>query len=148
MKIALVSCGKRKRAGAHAAKDLYISPLFRMTYRHAETKFDRVFILSAKHGLLDPKKRIRPYDESLRQKTKKERRHWAKRVAREFTSCVPAGSTLYFFCGALYSHGIAREVEKHFRCIFPFRGLSLGRRLRWLKEKTGHSRSKQKESCG
>ncbi len=53
MRIALISCVKTKRNAASKAKDLYISSLFKMNYTYAQRTCDKIFILSAKHGLLD-----------------------------------------------------------------------------------------------
>ena len=63
MKIALISCVSKKQELSDGekvkAKDLYISPLFKMAYDYAKKlDVDRVFILSAKHGLLSPDKEI------------------------------------------------------------------------------------------
>lgn len=63
MKIALISCVSKKQELADGEKvkaiDLYISPLFKMAYNYAQKlNVDKIFILSAKHGLLSPEKEI------------------------------------------------------------------------------------------
>ncbi len=63
-RVGLVSCVKTKRSIATAAKDLYISPLFRGQRQAVEAGCDRWFILSAKHGLLAPNTVIAPYDDT------------------------------------------------------------------------------------
>jgi hypothetical protein len=40
MKIGLVSCGKGKLAGTHAARDLYTSTLFKESLKWAESHCD------------------------------------------------------------------------------------------------------------
>lgn len=63
------------------AKDMYISSLFKKAYAYAILlKPDYIYILSAKHGLLDPDKLISKYNETLYNKGIKERQNQAKDV--------------------------------------------------------------------
>jgi hypothetical protein len=85
MKIVLVSCVAKKAEIAEdallPAKELYVSPLFQKAYAYAESlEPDYIFILSAKHGLLEPDERICKYNESLYSKNAKERTKWADNV--------------------------------------------------------------------
>ena len=62
-KIVLISCSSKKLPHGAAAKDLYISSLFRLSQRYAQTLgAEKIFILSAKHGLLGLNDVIEPYD--------------------------------------------------------------------------------------
>jgi hypothetical protein len=103
--IALVSCVKSKQTKRAQAKDLYTSPLFRRARRYAEQAADRWFILSAKHGLLDPLKVIAPYEQTLAPMADRKQWAWALRLAeRSRTRCLkdcvyglrdwPTGETL------------------------------------------------------
>jgi hypothetical protein len=65
MRLALVSCVKRKASGPRPAKDLYVSPLFRALRTYAETSSDTWYILSAEHGLLHPETVVAPYERTL-----------------------------------------------------------------------------------
>lgn len=65
MRVALLSCVKRKCDGPVLARDLYTSPLFRGLRRHAETHADAWYILSAEHGLLAPDELVARYDRTL-----------------------------------------------------------------------------------
>ena len=61
--LAVIPCGARKRAGTHAARDLYTGPYFRAALAWAESAgFDRVLILSAKHGLVGLDDQVEAYD--------------------------------------------------------------------------------------
>ena len=65
-KIVLISCVSKKKSEACKAKDMYVSPLFKMSWEYAKQfSPDAVFILSDKYHLLDPEKQIAPYDEVL-----------------------------------------------------------------------------------
>lgn len=68
-RIALVGCGSAKveleEGETIAAKDLYTSNYFQLKREYAEECCDEWYILSAKHGLLDPDEQIETYDASL-----------------------------------------------------------------------------------
>src|SRR4051812_38638013 len=78
MRIGLVGCVKTKLHRPAQAKDLYISPLFRGRRRYVERNCDRWFILSAKHGLLEPDSTIEPYDLRLSDCGAVDRRRWSR----------------------------------------------------------------------
>jgi hypothetical protein len=69
MKIALISCTKKKRSYPCAAKEMYEpSSLFTKAVAFVEKKgYDDWFILSAKYGLLAKDMVIDPYDVTLNQ---------------------------------------------------------------------------------
>ncbi len=133
MHIGLVSCGKKKLAGKHPAKDLYVSNRFRMALAHATRVCDRVYILSAKHGLLLPEQEISTYDLSLAMLTRDERRTWAERSAAAIRDSVSPGSTLHFFCGRTYCSDLIPMLCEGYTCLTPLRGLSIGRELHYYR---------------
>ena len=61
----LVACVKQKRTSPAAAKDLYVSALFRKERAYAESTGRPWFILSAEYGLVAPNEWITPYDRYL-----------------------------------------------------------------------------------
>jgi hypothetical protein len=65
MRVGLVGCVKSKQSQAAPARELYVSPLFRGRRAWVERTCDRWFILSAKHGLVEPDRVLAPYDEIL-----------------------------------------------------------------------------------
>ncbi|MCL4387691.1 hypothetical protein M1567_00880 [Candidatus Marsarchaeota archaeon] len=85
--VVLVSCGKRKLNHAAPAKDLYIGPLFRLSWKYAQTcNPDKIFILSTKHHLLSPERVIEPYDMTLKHMSIKKRKEWSIEVLKELRS--------------------------------------------------------------
>lgn len=81
MKIGLVSCSKAKKGHICSAREMYSeSNTFRLSLEYLEKTCDKIFILSAKHGLLDLEDTIQPYDETLVEKPVAERRKWADEV--------------------------------------------------------------------
>jgi hypothetical protein len=132
MRVALVSCVKTKKEGVHPARDLYASPLFRFAFDYASKHSDRVDILSAKYGLVEPTQRIKSYELTLKNMPAAMRREWAEKVAREMRQVVQPKSTLVFFCGEDYRKallGLLSEFEQR----IPLQGLSFGRQFQWYK---------------
>lgn len=66
MKIALISCSKTKTKKAGKAKDVYIGKLFKGYYYLAKRECDKIYILSAKYGLLEENDIIDPYNQTLK----------------------------------------------------------------------------------
>jgi len=65
--IVLRSCVKSKRSYRCKAAEMYTSPLFQKTMAYAQRlRAKRIFILSAKYGLLDPDDIIDPYEQTLK----------------------------------------------------------------------------------
>jgi len=79
--VGLVSCVKTKRDESTTPKDLYTSSYFEKMRSYAEQYHDDWWILSAKHGLIDPDgDPIEPYDETLSGARVATKRAWAERV--------------------------------------------------------------------
>lgn len=82
--IILISCVKKKKTSKDKAKYLYISSLFQKYWQFAQIlNPDKIFILSAKHGLLDPEQVIEPYDESLNTMNTANKKIWANNVLNQ-----------------------------------------------------------------
>ena len=65
-RIVLISCVSRKGMTKAKAENLYKGPLFINSLAYSKSlKPDKIFILSALHGLLDLNKEIEPYDVTL-----------------------------------------------------------------------------------
>ena len=63
MSFLVISCGSAKKNEACPARELYTGGLFITNRRYAERYYEgRWFILSGKHGLLDPDAITEPYD--------------------------------------------------------------------------------------
>lgn len=74
-RIALISCSKLKKSYPCKASELYsASTLFSLSYEYAKMNADRIYIISAKHGLVAEDKVIEPYNETLNEKSPSERK--------------------------------------------------------------------------
>jgi hypothetical protein len=80
----LVSCVGEKLGFPAPARRLYRSDWFVKAAIYAETHRAKHgsewWILSAKHGLVDPDEVIEPYNETLNEKYKEQREDWAQWV--------------------------------------------------------------------
>lgn len=107
MEIGLVSCTKSKRDHAAPPKDLYDeSAFFRKARQYARTNHDAWYILSAKHGLLEPDADpIDPYDETLSGATIERKQDWSQMVYTQLrNNGLLSGKTrLVFHAGRDYS---------------------------------------------
>ena len=135
--IALVSCVKSKAPGPCAAKDLYTSALFRYMRAYAEGHADRWFILSAKHGLVDPESTISAYEQTLNNMSAQLRREWAERVYQQMAEAglLRGEARFLWLAGSAYRRDLALML-KDFEQDDPLAGLGIGRRLAWLKAAT------------
>ena len=80
-KIILISCVSKKLDKKSKAKDLYISPLFRYNLQYAKSlNPDKIFILSAEHGLLELDEEINPYNKTLNKMSNEEIKEWSSNV--------------------------------------------------------------------
>ena len=82
-RVGLVGCVKSKLAHAAPAADLYVSPLFRGRRAFVEKSCGRWFILSALYGVARPDAVLEPYDATLNDASRAERRSWADRVLQQ-----------------------------------------------------------------
>lgn len=131
--LCLVSCGRRKVSNAVPAKDLYCSPQFRMTRQIVESQGWPWFILSARHGLLDPERRTEPYDKTLNTMGAVERREWAETVMDALHPRLAGVRSVVIFAGEVYRQHLEPELRR--RCIevhVPMEGLRQGEQLAWL----------------
>lgn len=64
-RVVIVPCGARKLDRPAPAAQLYTGPLFRSAYAAAARTGDRILILSALHGLVDPLEVLTPYNVRL-----------------------------------------------------------------------------------
>ena len=111
----LIGCVKRKSGRPAPARDIYTSTLFMYRRKYAVRYAVPWFILSAKHGLLDPDTHIKPYDLALADFSPAERRVWSQRVLdqlKEVTEVV-AGKIIEVHAGKLYvEYGLERGLRR------------------------------------
>ena len=82
--IVFISCVKQKRGVSCAARDMYTSDLFKKSLAYAKQLRPRkVYILSAKYGLLELDDLIKPYNQTLNEISEDKRKAWAYKVCKQ-----------------------------------------------------------------
>ena len=137
--VGLVSCVKTKRDEPATPKDLYTSDYFEKMQAYAEQHHDDWWILSAKHGLLDPDgEPIEPYDETLSGARVVKKREWAEEVAEELDEqgLLSEGITLVIHAGKDYYEELLPLIEdREVSVEIPTEGLGIGGKKSWYKER-------------
>ncbi|MBI4544827.1 MAG: hypothetical protein HY703_06515 [Gemmatimonadetes bacterium] len=134
-RICLVACTRRKLDRRARAGELYTTPYFRKCRDFAVSRFDRWYILSAKHALLDPERWIDPYDVTLAGKPLRERTRWAQRVAQALARRAQPGDHVTLLAPAAYREFLVPALrQRGYRVELPLAGLRFGEQLRWLDQ--------------
>ena len=88
VRVGLIGCVKTKRATPGPAMDLYLSALFNGRRKAVEASCDSWFILSAKHGLLQPTEIIEPYDLALTSLSRTQQELWSQNVVQSLVASL------------------------------------------------------------
>jgi len=130
LRIALISCTSRKKAYKCPARDLYSeSPRFRLAYALAKLVADKIFILSAKYGLVPEDMIIEPYNETLKDKSALERRAWGEKVLNDLRKVSDLESDEFIvLAGEVYHENLLPHLV-HF--WLPLKGKRQGE---WIPE--------------
>lgn len=133
--VCFVSCVKGKRDHAAPAKDLYRSTYFTESKTYAMRRFPRWYILSARHGLVEPDQVIAPYELTLNTMPVGERRQWADRVLADILARTAPTDALTFLTGTRYHELLVGPLrERGYTVHLPMQGLRFGEKLRWLQQ--------------
>jgi hypothetical protein len=133
-KIVLISCASKKLAYKSKAEGLYISSLFRLSLAYAKKlKPDKIFILSAKYGLLNLNDEIATYNETLNNKPVSDIKIWAEKVVFKLGKIANLQNDIFiFFAGKKYREYILPHIRYY---KIPLKGLKIGEQLKLLKNK-------------
>jgi hypothetical protein len=130
-RIGLIACTKAKLNRPAPARELYsASDLFRKAAAYCDAYLDGWFVLSAKYGLLEPDRIIAPYDMTLKTMPSSQRRLWGMQVAQQLRQLGEVA--LEAHAGAAYVRPL---LEAGVVLHDPLRGLAIGKRKRWYKER-------------
>ena len=133
-RIVLISCVSKKLSYRAKAKDLYISPLFKYNLKYAKSlNPDRIFILSAKYGLLDLEEEIESYNETLNTMSSKDIKEWANKVINQLNKLANLKKDeIIFLAGERYRKYLISHISNY---KIPLKGLGIGKQLKFLKDK-------------
>ncbi len=132
-KVALIACVSKKASNKSKAKDLYQSPLFKFNLAYAEKwQAEKVFILSAKYGLIGLEEEIEPYNQTLNTMKSIERKQWAEHVLNQLQLKTDLQKDEFLIlAGENYREHLLPQIKKY---NLPLRGLGIGKQLHRLKE--------------
>ena len=99
---ALIGCSNKKVPIAMPAWSMYLGSTFATFAAYSRLENLRRFILSGKHGLLDPYVVIEPYDFDLEASNDATQREWGDRVAAQIKETIPGPARLVFMAGPVY----------------------------------------------
>jgi hypothetical protein len=137
MRIALISCSSKKQSHPCKAMEMYsASPLFTKAFSYCCKNYDKVYILSAKYGLLDPEEIIEPYDTNLNTISKKARSQWAELVVSQVKKEQQQNrlrdvELFAFHAGRKYRRNLITHLEEIAPCEVPLEGMGIGERLHY-----------------
>ncbi len=143
MKVALISCSKRKQNTACTAAEMYApSELFSLSYEYAKHVADRIFILSAKYGLLEEDTRIAPYNVTLSQLSEAQRMVWARNVIYQLKSkCDIEKDEFIILAGKDYYLNLLPELKQY---VLPLEHLPFLQRITALNEQLNRLKAESK----
>jgi Family of unknown function (DUF6884) len=132
--VLLVTCVKTKQQYPCAAKDLYISALFKKQRSYAEKCNVPWFILSAEHGLVAPDEWLAPYERYLPDTPARYRNAWAAWVVARLELLIGPlfGKIIEIHAGADYLGVIRSQLDTRGAIVIdPLNKLTHGQRLAW-----------------
>jgi hypothetical protein len=131
--IVFISCVRQKLPSRSLAKNLYVSPLFRLNLRYAQSLTpDGIFILSAKYGLVELDDDLDPYDQTLNNMKVQERKEWAAAVLAQLAERADLQKDHFvFLAGEKYRKYLLPQLSFY---EIPMQGLNIGRQLHFLKQ--------------
>ena len=133
-KVILISCVSKKLDTISKARALYISPLFRYNLAYAKSlNPDKIYILSAKYGLLNLDDEIEPYNKTLNKMTNKEVKEWSNDIINQLKKVIDlSNDEIIFLAGEKYRKYLIPIIKNY---KIPLKGLSIGKQLKYLKER-------------
>lgn len=131
--IVLIACAKKKLSHRASVKELYISTLFKLNLEYAKrlTTPNKIFVLSAKYGLLELERKIEPYEKTLRGAV--EIKAWAECVLNQMKAALPTSpSKVIFLAGDRYRKYLLPHIENP---EVPLKGYRMGEQIKELQRR-------------
>ncbi len=133
--VVLISCVKKKVPYRAEAKDLYVSPFFKLNLRYARSlNPDAIFVLSAQHYLVGLEEELEPYERTLNRMPSERVKQWADSVLVQLSKVADLQNDRFvFLAGERYRKYLIPHLPNH---EVPLQGLGIGKQMRFLKENT------------
>lgn len=137
--IVFIGCGKSKLNCKAKAKDMYIGNYFKKTLQFARTfNADKIFILSAKYGLLELNDVISPYDLTLNKMSKQDKKSWSAKVYQQLKNKnIDFDQKTIFLTCKNYNQFLKQKFKNH---IIPFKNIGgMGLQIQFIKKEIQRS---------
>lgn len=134
VKIALIGCTSRKQDYACPAIEMYTkSNYFNLKLDYCKKiNIDKIFILSAKYGLLEPDTIIQPYNLHLKSTSKDYRLNWSENVLKDLKQKTDIENDEFIIlAGNDYMKYLLEYIPNHNN---PVKGLGIGQQMKFFKE--------------
>lgn len=139
-KMVFIACSSKKHPRKTKAKELYTSTLFKLSLAFARTlQPDNIFILSAKHGLVELEQELKPYEQTLNTMPVHKVKNWAENVREQMeTKGIDfKNDEIVFLAGEKYR----KYILPHLQNVYvPLQGMRIGEQLQYLKNKVGYGK--------
>jgi hypothetical protein len=127
----LIACVSRKVGYPAQAQYLYSSDLLLKARKFVGK--NPWFILSAKYGLVPPRRIIAPYKKTLLHMSREDRKKWSEGVLTDIKKNIPISETLVVLAEVHYREFLVPALESFgYSVKVPMVGLPLGKQLQWL----------------
>ncbi|WP_291811506.1 DUF6884 domain-containing protein [Limnobacter sp.] len=123
--VVLVSCGKHKLDYSASAKDSYVSRRFKAAREFAENFGSSWFILSAKHGLVEPDQVIAPYDQDLNALTAQSKALWVETIVSGLLKRNLVSQYIVVLAAGPYAELLRERLKREgFLIIYPLNDMA------------------------
>lgn len=130
--IVFIGCCKTKREYPCTALEMYQGHIFKKSYLYVKKKYPqaKVYILSAKYGLLRLDKEIKPYELTLNTFRDAEIKKWSKGVYKQLVQeGISSDEEAIFLCGVKYYKYLQRLFKS---VVIPMKNMPMGKCMQWL----------------
>jgi hypothetical protein len=134
--IIVIGCGRHKKKSPTLAKDLYTSERFKRSKAIATNIEANFFVLSAKHGLLEPNQIVEPYDVEISTLDEQKKILWAESVLKSIAT-FRNGAAVTILAEKDYVLPLIAcnsEADYNIRIITPFKELPPENIPLWLEQ--------------
>lgn len=129
-KIVLLSCVSKKLDKESSAELIYNSPLFKKSLNYAKSlNPDKIYILSAKHYVLELNDVIQPYDETLNTMSNKDILKWSNNCLNQLKQKQNLEiDNFIILAGDKYRKYLLPYIKNY---ELPLEGLRIGEQMSW-----------------
>ena len=113
--VVLIACVKEKQKKSCKAINLYQGKDFKSWVNYSKKiNADKVYILSGKHGLLNPDEIISPYDFNLNKANKEYKKKWADIVLFKLSEETNLKKDKFILlCNDIYAENLISQIKNY-----------------------------------